>query len=103
MADLLCDLAFFIISDISIPPPPPPPLGLGGGGLTCFPVLNVAALACLTGLRLLFDGRVLEVMVVATERVGMGGPTGGCGLWAGLVMEGMGVVGRGGGEEGMSL
>lgn len=104
MADLLCVRAFFIISDISIPPPPPPPFGLGGGALACFPGFIVDALTCLgTGLRLLLGGRVFEVIEVAAERVGMGGAGGACGLWAGLVKDGMGVVGRGGGEVGMSL
>lgn len=99
-AELLpCRLrASFIISDMSIPPPPPV-FGLAGG-LAGFPVFIVAAFTWpgLVGLRS-FTGIVpaLEVREVATERVGSGGPA----CFCGLAMEGMGVVGRGGGEEGM--
>ena len=91
-----------MISDMSIPPPPPL-LFAGGGALAGLPDLRVADLFGLAGFCVVFEGE----RVVAVKRVGTGGggaEVGGGGtlLWAGLVMEGMGVEGRGGGEEGVS-
>ena len=97
--------AFFMISDMSIPPPPPPPLFafVGGGTLPGFPGFIVEAFTALPSLGLVLGGRVCdEESVVAADRVGRGGGAACEDLWAGLDREGMGVVGRGGGEVGMS-
>lgn len=97
IAELLPDRsrAFFIISEMSIPPPPPPPFA----GFTDF-IVNV--LPDLFGFGL-FTGRVcvFEESTVVTARLGRGGAAD-CALWVGLVREGMGVEGRGGGEMGVS-
>lgn len=90
--------AFFRISDIS-KPPPLLAFGLGCVGLAVFivapfPEGGLAVLAWFTGMV-----APLEVRAVAAERVGSGGAACFCNAWVGL-MVGMGVVGRGGGEEG---
>ena len=111
MAELLPDLsrAFFMISDMSIPPPPPPPPPsfdfVGGGAFPCFPGLSVVDLTGLSSFGELFGGRVspLEVIAVPGDRVGRGGASNAPALWEGLEMEGMGADGRGGGDMGMSL
>ena len=79
IAELLPDLsrAFFIISEISIPPPPPPFAFVCGGGFKGLPCLSsVVALTCFTGFWGLFGGRVcvFDVSVVPGERLGRGGP-----------------------------